>query len=280
MSNNPTQHALTRRQALGHFAALLAVGLWPGAVRGDDQADGLTFVAANDFHHDNAACDPWFEGLFRQIGTHTGIAFCLGLGDLANKGLPESIEAIRRHAALTGVPFHPTPGNHDNDLEENTRVYTGVFPEGLNYSWEKAGWQFVSIDSSDGKKWGDTHVSEKTLAWLDAELPRLDRRKPTVLCTHFPLARSVKLCPLNAEDVLARFAAFNLRGVFSGHYHGQTHVSRGNCGLVTNVCCSRIMGNHDGTTEKGYWLCRGEKDGTLSRLFVRFSGAPKPASAT
>ena len=267
--------ALTRREAMGRLAALLAAGLWPGALRAGTAGRGtkrFTFAVANDFHHHEPACDAWFAALFRQIAAHDGVAFCFGLGDLAHKGAPTSIAAVARLAAEAGLPFHASPGNHDNDLEETTALYARELPDSLNYRFEHGGWQFVVIDSTEGKKWGQTRVQPATLAWLDAELPRVDPRQPLVLATHFPLASSTPLCPLNAEEVLARFTGHNLRLVLGGHHHGKTEAVRGECVLVTNVCCSRVAGNHDGTTVKGYWLCHVPADGTIEREFVEFTG--------
>jgi hypothetical protein len=33
-----------------------------------------------------------------------------------------------------------------------------------------------------------------------------------------------------------------------------------------------VAGNHDGTTAKGYWLCRTQADATVRREFVEFTG--------
>lgn len=267
--------SFTRREALGRLAALLAAGLWPGALRAlaaGVRAEEFTFVAANDFHHFEAACDPWFTALFRQIAAHEGVEFCLGLGDLAHRGAPESIRTVDRLAREAGLKFHTTPGNHDNDLEESTAIFDRVLPGRINYLFEHRGWQFVAIDSTEGKKGSKTQVQPATLAWLDAELPKLDRAKPLVLATHFPLASSTPQCPLNAEEVLARFTDHNLRLVLGGHRHSRTEVMRGDYALVTNVCCSRVAANHDGTKTKGYWLCRTQTDGKVRRDFVEFTG--------
>lgn len=265
----------TRRAALGRLAALLAAGLWPGARQAGAagfRAEAFTFAVANDFHHHEPACDPWFAALFRQIAAPGDAAFCLGLGDLAHKGRPESIAAVARRAAEAGLRFHATPGNHDNDLEETTALFDRELPGSLNYRFEHGGWQFVVIDSTDGKKWGQTRVQPATLAWLDAELPKVDPAQPLVLATHFPLASATPLCPLNAEDVLARFENHNLRLVLGGHHHGRTEVVRGGYVLVTNACCSRVAGNHDGTTAKGWWRCHAQADGAVRREFVEFTG--------
>lgn len=274
--NRDLPRPCTRREALGRLAALLAAGLWPGALRAAAAAGGSTeefvFVAANDFHHHEPACDEWFTALFRQIAAHKDVAFCLGLGDLANQGRPESIAAIARLAKAAGLRFHATPGNHDNDLEETAAVFDRVLPGQRNCRFEHQGWQFLMIDSTDGKKWKETQVSPATLAWLKAELPRIDRRQPLVLATHFPLAASTPYCPLNAEEVLAYLVDHNLRLVLGGHHHGRTEVVRGDYQLATNACCGRVIGNHDGTNAKGYWLCRAHTDGRVERVFVEFTG--------
>jgi len=102
-------------------------------------------------------------------------------------------------------------------------------------------------------------------------LPKLDPQKPTVVFTHFPLGAGVKMRPLNAEAVLERFLDFNLRGVFSGHYHARTAVAYRGIEVVTNACCARVRDNHDGSKGKGYFVVNGTPDGLLTREFVPFA---------
>jgi hypothetical protein len=267
---------ISRRAALGQLGVLLSAGLWPGALRAAGQAGPdvgmVRFAVVNDFHHDSSECDPWFEKLFRSVAAQGELAFVAGLGDLANAGKPESIAAIKRLAAAVPAPFYTVPGNHDNDLEKSTRIYASVLPGRLNYTWGDAGWQFVALDTTDGNKWGDTQVGAATFAWMKSELPKLDPKRPTVVLTHFPLGAGVKMRPLNAEAVLAQFLEFNLRGVFSGHFHGRTQVPFRGVECVTNACCARVRNNHDGTKTKGYFVVTGSREGVLNRTFVEFAG--------
>lgn len=269
--------SLTRRAMMGRLAGLLAVGAWPGALRAQPVSPrsgvgSIRFVATNDCHHEEAACDPWMEALFRQVALTEGAAFCFGLGDLANSGKRESLASVARLSELAGMPFYPTPGNHDLDLAPVEGFYEEVFPERRNYAFTQNGWQFVVVDTTEGVKWKDVMIADETLAWLDETMPTLDPAKPMVLATHFPVAAQVEMCPLNAESLLARFVGYNLRGSFSGHFHGQTANQQGAATLVTNVCVARVRGNHDGTDFKGYWVCDGATDGTLTRTFVPFAG--------
>src|SRR5438477_101047 len=59
----------------------------------------------------------------------------------------------------------------------------------------------------------------------------------------------------------------NLRSVFGGHYHAFTERKMGEVTLTTNRCCSFHVKNHDGTKEKGYFVCQA-KDGKVERNFV------------
>ena len=272
----PSGPVITRRESLAHLGALLAAGAWPGALRAAaapaSEVGSFTFAALNDLHYHTPECEAWFRALFHAVAAERP-AFMVLLGDLAHRGQPENLAAVRRLAEESGVPFHAVPGNHDNDVEETTRIYAEAFPGMLNRRFDHAGWQFVALDSTEGKAWRNTRFSAETLAWLDSTLAEMDRLRPTVLLTHFPVAagiatpNGVVMTPLNAEEVLARFEPFNLRAAFCGHFHGRTERSRGPATLVTGSTCARIDRNHNGVDEKGWWLCRARRDGTVEREF-------------
>ena len=63
------------------------------------------------------------------------------------------------------------------------------------------------------------------------------------------------------------FRDHNLRAVFGGHFHGYTERKLGAVTLTTDKCCSLRHPNHDGTKEKGYFLCHA-RDGKIERKFV------------
>jgi hypothetical protein len=67
--------------------------------------------------------------------------------------------------------------------------------------------------------------------------------------------------------VLERFRDFNLQAVYNGHFHGFTESKRAQTIVTTNRCCALKRNNHDGTKEKGYFVCT-IKDGAIHREFV------------
>jgi hypothetical protein len=260
----------TRRQLLQQSAAgLLAAGLWPGTLKARDAAapGNFYFLAINDLHYLNDHCGPWFDRLIKQIKALTQpIDFCLLVGDLAEHGKAEQLAPIRDHFKGLKMPVHVVVGNHDHVTNDDRRPYEDLFPRSINYHFEHRGWQFVGLDSSHGTR-AKVAVQDHTLSWLNDTLPKLDTKRPTVVFTHFPLGPLVIYRATNADDVLARFKEFNLPAVFNGHFHGFTERKVGHAILTTNRCCAFSKKNHDGSKEKGFFLCHA-KEGKIERSFI------------
>ena len=264
---------LSRRQLLQMSAGhLLAAGLWPGALRaaGQAPADGFHFAVVNDLHYLNERCTPWHEGVVKQIKGHAEKPeFCLLVGDLAEHGKAEQLDPVRSIYKGLGLPLHVVIGNHDWQTDKDRKAYDDLFPKATNYVFEQRGWQFLGFDSTDGPKAKDIAVRADTLKWLDETVPKLDKKKPLALFTHFPLGPLVIYRSTNADAVLERFKDYSLQAVFNGHFHASTTRKLGEVILTTNRCCAFSRTNHDNSKEKGYFLCQA-KDGKISRQFVEF----------
>ncbi len=265
-----SRRSLTRREALRLGAgALLTAGLWPGALRAADADSGdFHFLVVNDLHYVDHHCGDWLARVLRQMKGHAEKPeFCLVAGDLSEEGRAEPLAAVRDVLKGLGLPTYVVIGNHDYLTQEDRRAYEELYPKRLNYSFEHRGWQFVGLDTTEGQLARGTAVQPETLHWLDDKVPKLDKNRPTVVFTHFPLGPWTPGQPTNALKTLDRLRDHNLRAVFSGHWHGFTERRVRAITLTTNRCCSFRRANHDGTKEKGYFLCRAH-DGKVSRTFV------------
>ena len=264
--------SMTRRKLLGMTpTALLAAGLWPGTLRAGEAGGNFSFLVANDMHSFDDKCHPWFEDTVKKMRGHAEkpefLAIC---GDLSEDGTAKQLDPIKQIFAGVKLPFYVNPGNHDYLKSGERTHYDDLFPKQLNQHFDVHGWQFLSLDSTEKTKYENTVISEATLQWIDAELPKLDKKKPLVILTHFPLGEAVKMRPKNADDLLKRFLDFNLKATFSGHYHAYTEKKAGQTTLVTNRCCAFSKNNHDGTKEKGYFLVK-VVDGELKREFQQMN---------
>jgi hypothetical protein len=265
---------MTRREAVEKIGAatLLALGLWPGALRAataTPPTDDFTFVAINDTHYLSPDCGVWLERVVRLMRAENP-EFCLHVGDLVDKGNHEHHTVVREIFSQLGVPVYVQIGNHDYITQTDRSSYEELFPNRINYRFEHRGWQFVAVDSTDGLRYEKTSINDATLRWVDAELPTIDRTRPLVLFTHFPLADGVKMQPLNAHALLERFLDHNLQAVFNGHFHGYTEHNFHAATVTTNRCCALKRENFDGTKEKGFFVCTA-RAGRIARRFVEVS---------
>jgi 3',5'-cyclic AMP phosphodiesterase CpdA len=199
--------------------------------------------------------------------SHDGVELVLISGDLVEHGTQEQFGAI--HDLLSGlpVPYYVVVGNHDYRTQTDRKNYEQLFRDRINYHFEHQGWQFVGFDTTDGMRAQNVSAPKSTLDWLDSTLPKLDKKTPTILFTHFPLGFGAPFILTNASDILERFKAFNVRAAYCGHYHGFTEKKSGNLVMTTDKCCSFNRANHDKTPEKGYFLCRAE-NGVVERTFI------------
>jgi 3',5'-cyclic AMP phosphodiesterase CpdA len=278
-------HRSMRRRDMLKICAgtLLSAGCWPGRLRAADNGKGESswcFLAVNDLHFESPPCGPWFEKVIAAMKASAPEAeFCLLGGDQANDGKAEQLGPLKEIVKGLGIPTYATPGNHDIADDGSRQAYDDVFAGHLNQAFEHRGWQVIGVDSTDGTKYRETTIQESTFAWLDERLPKLDRDKPMILWTHFPLGAGVTYRPTNADRLLERFREFNLQGAFSGHWHGLSEKPWKDAVLTTDRCCARVRDNHDGSKEKGWFVCRAV-DGRIMREFVQIpeelrSVAPK-----
>lgn len=264
-----------RREALRRLSAgsLLALGFWPGTLRADDETPhrSFRFLVINDTHCMSPQCCSYIQEVVTQMKP-ANADFCLHAGDLTDKAEAPYFTAVKEIFGQLSGPMYPVIGNHDHAvhiLYEEHKAYLRTFPDRINYYFCHEGWQFVGLDTTQNTKSDNTLIQADTLRWLDDTLPQLNKRQPMVIFTHFPLGMGVPLRPLNADALLERFREFNLRAVFSGHYHHLTEYIAGNVVFTTNRCCSLKSSNRGGPPQKGYFLCTAQ-DGHIVREFVEF----------
>jgi predicted MPP superfamily phosphohydrolase len=269
-----SKHPLTRRDALRMGAGtLLSLGLWPGALRAADAGIGgrFSFIAVNDFHYLDDKAVPFLErALALMKSGESKPELCLMAGDFSEHGTKEELSAIRELTKGLGFPTYGVLGNHDYATQTDRKPYEEIFPGRINYSFEHRDWQIVCLDTTEGLRASRTKVSDTTLRWIDDALPKLDKKRPTIVVSHFPLGPGVANRPTNADAVLEKFLDYNLQAAFCGHWHGLSERQVRQAVVTTNRCCSFSSRNHDGSKEKGFFLCQAA-EGRVTRAFVEVS---------
>jgi len=267
-------NSISRREALTRITKLGLVAGALGPVAFDSLAAGkksdFKFIVVNDTHYMSDECGVYLTGLVKQLNAEKP-ALVLHAGDVTDKGELAHLKAARHIFKGLDCDFHAVPGNHDWLTPTDRKPYLDTFSKQLNYTFNHAGWQFIGLDTTEAQKFEQTTIQPETFTALDNILGHLKRDRPTILFTHFPLCENVKMRPLNGEELLTKFKGWNLHAVFNGHYHAFTECQRDNAPITTNRCCALKRNNHDGTKEKGYFVCD-VVDGNLTRRFVEYKG--------
>jgi len=247
-------------------------------------AESFRFVVLNDLHYTDEQDKPWLDGIVDQINlTGAGgggrVEQALILGDLGELGTEEELSAALQILQRLKMPWHVVPGNHDGPPGRPLGIPGGgletfdrLFPNQRNYMFQHKGWQFVALDSSDGSGWQHVSARPETLAFARQAAATLDKNRPTIIYTHFPVGAGVPYTLENGPELLGIFKDQKVPVIFSGHYHGQTRIVQDNVELLTNRCCSMRREIHDGQTSRGYFLCRATEDGRVEREFIEFVG--------
>jgi 3',5'-cyclic AMP phosphodiesterase CpdA len=251
-------------------AALLSAGLWPGTLAAQDvSSSDFDFICVNDLHYVDENCVPFFQKMIAKMKSAApGAKLLLIVGDLCENGTPQQLAGIRDVLRTFDIPTKVVIGNHDWTTQTDRKAWNEIWPDSINYTFDHGGWQFVALDSSDGVKSSGTSILQPTLDWVDQTLPKLDKKRPMVLFTHFPLGPYVVYRLGNADAVLERFKEYNLRAVFNGHFHASTERTWGDFLITTDKCCSFRRNNHDRSPETSFFACRA-KGGKVVREFVQ-----------
>jgi len=153
---------LSRRKLL-QLGGLLALRLWPGALRaqGVGNSSDFTFLVVNDLHYQTDRCGAWFERVVTHMkATAPKAALCLILGDYSEHGTAEEISSPREIFRTLGIPVFGVIGNHDYLTPTDRSPYEKLLPNSLNYQFQHSGWQFIALDSTEGQHFKGTTVSQ------------------------------------------------------------------------------------------------------------------------
>lgn len=168
-------------------------------------------------------------------------------GDITLEG--ESAEWLAFAAAIKAIK--PAPllvwGNHDMPLKQ-----TEAAKYGLSHYHDFGNYRLILIDTAwPGWFVGSyTSVPESEFAALKA---MADTKKKILLFAHHPLAKDAPHFQLNnADQVLALFAAADVVGVFTGHFHGAYLAPEGKILYAGVAPFARHQRNHTWSQTKGY----------------------------
>ena len=157
--------------------------------------------------------------------------FIIFTGDLTHT-TDDPVERRRRLAEFKSIvadlkvkTVRFIPGEHDAALDRGA-AYKEFFGETF-YTFDHTGVHFIALDnvSDSGAKLGD-----EQLAWLRADLAKLDKKAPIVVLTHRPLFDQMPKWDWATRDgaqAVEMLMPYENVTVFYGHIHQENHHMTG-----------------------------------------------------
>jgi 3',5'-cyclic AMP phosphodiesterase CpdA len=231
-----------------HFLNLAAVGggaVFASGLAGCAGAQGTAKGDGNDFYFVQLSDTHWgYEGaanpdarvtLRKAVATVNALPtqpeFIVFTGDLTHT-TDDPAERRRRLAEFKSIVADLSvktvrfmPGEHDASLDRGA-AFQEFFGD-THYTFDHKGVHFIVLDnvSDPGAKIGD-----EQLAWLKADLDRLDKKAPLVVLTHrplFDLAPKWDWATRNGAQAVALLMPHENVTVFYGHIHQEHHQMTG-----------------------------------------------------
>jgi calcineurin-like phosphoesterase family protein len=178
--------------------------------------------------------------------------FGIACGDIMFDNL-EFYPDYERGVQTMGVPFFQVVGNHDLDRdgrtdEASTATFARYFGPG-HYSFDRGEVHYVVLDDVFWHGAGYFgYLGADQLAWLAADLARVERGRTVIVALHIPVlgsrhVRDGQRSPgvsisVNNREALYRLLEPYRAHILSGHTHEQEHVfEQGSHELVSGTVC-------------------------------------------
>lgn len=181
--------------------------------------------------------------------------FIVITGDFVhNQGSELQNEEFQRITAKVApeIPVYYSPGNHDIGKTPDKRTLKEYKKEyGKDrFSFQHEGSTFIGFNTSliKGRK---EKLEEKQYKWLKSELKKSQEANHIILFCHYPFynqtvdepEKGSSLAPEARQKYLPMFDNYNVRAVFSGHYHNNALSSYGDVQLITTSAVGKPLGD-------------------------------------
>ena len=200
--------------------------------------DDFYFIQLSDSHwgFKNPAINPDAEGtLPKAIAAVNALPrqpdFVVVTGDITHSVDDDKERRARMAKAkeiiggLKTKQIHYIPGEHDSALD-NSAAYKEFFGK-TYYAFDHKGVHFISIDNCSDPK---ANLGAEQIAWLAADLKKLQPEQPIVVLAHrplFDLAASWDWATPDGQRAIDLLMPFKNVTVFYGHIHQEHHHTTG-----------------------------------------------------
>ncbi len=156
------------------------------------------------------------ENSVKQINESESIDFVLVTGDLTEFGDRKSLEKAKSILEKLNVKYYTIAGNHETKWSASACTDFGRVFGSERFSFEYNGVQFYGFNTGPIIRMADGHIASQDIIWIKKELSKIDKKKPIIIATHYPLQYGDVD---NWYEFTDAVRSHNIRVVVGGHYH-------------------------------------------------------------
>ena len=175
----------------------------------------FAFLSDTHIGSPNGGAEEDLRRTVADINQMTDIAFVVITGDITELGTDAEIKLAKEILSELKVPYYIIPGNHDSGWSESGGVTFGKIFGNDKFVFEYNGITFLGCASGPYVRMSDGHIPRDAVVWLDAELKKIDPKKPIIFLNHYPLDKDLD----NWYEAIDRLKQHNTLAVLCGHGH-------------------------------------------------------------
>lgn len=175
----------------------------------------FAFISDTHIGSPNGGAEEDLRRTVADINQMHDIAFVVITGDITELGTDAEIRLAREILSELKVPYYIIPGNHDSGWSESGGMSFGKIFGNDRFLFEYNGISFIGCASGPYVRMSDGHIPRDAVNWMDAELKKIDPKKPIIFLNHYPLDKDLD----NWYEAIDRLKQHNTLAALCGHGH-------------------------------------------------------------
>ncbi len=179
------------------------------------QTETITFAWLSDLHVGNSTGAADLSLSVKEINKTNNLDFTLISGDISQTGRTYDLKKAKSILDSLKMPYHIIPGNHDTKWSESGGTQFINIWKSDRFVFNADKYAFIGLHQGPIMRMSEGHFAPEDIRWLDSVLQTIDKSKPIIFVSHYPLDQSIT----NWYEVIDLLKKKNTELILCGHGH-------------------------------------------------------------
>ncbi len=185
------------------------------------QEKSIRFAWLSDTHVGSTTGKTDLSNSVKDINQTNNIDFVIISGDITQTGKNTDFTKAKNILDSLQKPYYIIPGNHDTKWSESGGTQFIKIWKNDRFAFKADKFLFIGLHQGPLMRMADGHYAPEDIRWLDSLLQTVDKRRPIIFVSHYPLDPSID----NWFEALDLLKKKNTQMILCGHGHSNTTFS-------------------------------------------------------